>query len=136
MTQIVDAYPVGTLPCLRSYLAGRLPHFSRPAWALPVENPSPPGRVPRAGIDDGYGVTMGKRWTDKDVDDLKRLAQHYPAHEIAEMLDRSVGGVAFKAHQLKVSLRPRNSFDAGPAGFNWDELEPERNTSPPDATPG
>lgn len=65
---------------------------------------------------------MGKRWTDKDVDDLKRLAQHYPAHEIAVMLDRSVGGVAFKAHQLKVWLRPRNSIDPGPAGFVWQEL--------------
>jgi hypothetical protein len=65
---------------------------------------------------------MGKRWTDKDVDDLKRLAQHYPAHEIAEMLDRTVGGVVFKAHQLKVSLRPRSNFDPGPSGFDWQEL--------------
>ena len=62
---------------------------------------------------------MGKRWTDKDVDDLKRLAQHYPAHEIAEMLDRPVGGVAFKAYQLKLPLRPRSSLDPGPAGFDW-----------------
>ena len=66
---------------------------------------------------------MGKRWTDKDVDDLKRFSHHYPAHEIAEMLDRSVGGVAFKAHRLKVSLRPRSNLDPGPAGFDWQELK-------------
>ena len=66
---------------------------------------------------------MGKRWTDKDVDDLKRLAEQYPAHEIAEMLDRSVGGVAFKAYQLKLPLRPRSSLDPGPAGFDWQELK-------------
>lgn len=65
---------------------------------------------------------MGKRWTDKDVDDLKRLPQHYPAHEIAEMLDRSVGAVTFKAHQLKVWLRPRSHLDPGPAGFVRQEL--------------
>ena len=62
---------------------------------------------------------MGKRWTDKDVDDLKRLSRHCPALEIAQMLDRSVGGVAFKAYKLKVGLRPRSSLDPGPAGFDW-----------------
>jgi hypothetical protein len=65
---------------------------------------------------------MGKRWTDQDVDDLKRLAEHYPAHEIAEMLDRPMGGVAFKAYQLKVSLRPRSSLDPGPTGFDWQKI--------------
>jgi hypothetical protein len=70
-----------------------------------------------------YGATMGKRWTDKDIDDLKRLAEHYPAQKIAEMLDRPVGGVAFKAHQLKLPLRRRNSFDPGPAGFDWQEVK-------------
>lgn len=65
---------------------------------------------------------MGKRWTDKDVDDLQRLAQHYPAHEIAEMLDRSAGAVTFKAHQLRVRLRPRSELDPGPAGFVRQEL--------------
>ena len=70
----------------------------------------------------GYGATMGKRWTDKDVNDLKRLAEHYPAHKIAEILDRSTGAVAFKAHQLKVWLRRRSHLDPGPAGFDWQEL--------------
>ncbi len=64
---------------------------------------------------------MGKRWTEQDVDDLKRLAQQYPAYEIAEMLDRSVGGVTFKAHQLKVWLRPRNSFAPRPVGLKGQE---------------
>lgn len=65
---------------------------------------------------------MGRRWTDKDVDDLKRLAEHYTAQYFAEMLDRSVSGVAFKAHQLRVSLRSRSGLDPGPAGFIWEEL--------------
>ena len=64
---------------------------------------------------------MGKRWTDKDINDLKRLAEHHPAQMIAEMLDRPVGGVAFKAHQRKLSLRPRNSLNPGPAGFDWQD---------------
>jgi hypothetical protein len=48
---------------------------------------------------------MGKRWTDEDVDDLKRLAQRHPTPKIAEMIDRTVGSVVFKAHKLNVSLR-------------------------------
>jgi hypothetical protein len=48
---------------------------------------------------------MGKRWTDQDIDELKRMAEQYPAPKIAEIMDRSVGGVTFKAHQLKLSLR-------------------------------
>ena len=50
---------------------------------------------------------MGRRWTDRDVSELKRLAQDHPAPRIAELVDRTVGGVVFKAHTLKLSLRPR-----------------------------
>jgi hypothetical protein len=69
---------------------------------------------------------MGKRWTDQDIDNLKRMAKRYSAPKIAEMIDRTVGGVTFKANQLKLSLRPSREtegksglVDAGPAGFDW-----------------
>jgi hypothetical protein len=50
---------------------------------------------------------MGRRWTDQDIEQLKRMAQRYPAAKIAELTDRSMGAVAFKAHKLKLSLRSR-----------------------------
>jgi hypothetical protein len=58
------------------------------------------------------GGIMGRRWTDQDIDDLKRMAPIHPAPKIAEMIDRTVGGVVFKAHQLKVSLQSRRETDA------------------------
>jgi len=65
---------------------------------------------------------MGRRWTDEDVQKLRRLARRESAPKIAERLDRSVGGVVFKAHTLKLTLRARNQDDLfdndpGPAGF-------------------
>jgi hypothetical protein len=68
---------------------------------------------------------MGRRWTDEDVTALKILAQLHPAPRIAEIMDRSVGGVVFKAHKLKLPLkRTRDqgrmqASDPGPAGFDW-----------------
>ena len=70
---------------------------------------------------------MGRRWTDEDIRDLKQLAQRHPIPKIAEIMDRTVGGIVFKAHKLKVSLRSRRqgnariySGDPGVAGFkNW-----------------
>jgi hypothetical protein len=50
---------------------------------------------------------MGRRWTDQDIEQLKGMAQRYPAAKIAELTDRSMGAVAFKAHKLKLSLRSR-----------------------------
>jgi hypothetical protein len=35
---------------------------------------------------------MGRRWTDQDIEDLKRMAPLHPAPKIAEMIDRTVGG--------------------------------------------
>jgi len=55
---------------------------------------------------------MGKRWTCQDVAALKNMAQKYPATVIAEKMDRTVGGVVFKAHQLRVSLKSRQSSEA------------------------
>ena len=48
---------------------------------------------------------MGRRWTEQDVTELRHLAQRYSAPRIAELTDRTVGGVAFKAYQLKLPLR-------------------------------
>jgi hypothetical protein len=69
---------------------------------------------------------MGRRWTDEDVHNLKRLAQRHSLPKIAEMMERPVGGVVFKANQLKLSLRTRqqeadqmSAGDPGAAGFNW-----------------
>jgi hypothetical protein len=54
---------------------------------------------------------VGRRWTDQEIDDLKRMALLHPAPKIAELVDRTVGGVVFKAHQLKISLRSRRQID-------------------------
>ena len=69
---------------------------------------------------------MSKRWTDKEVEVLKWMAQRYPVPKIAERMDRTVGGVTFKAYKLKLSLRPARDGsaqlsigDPGPAGFDW-----------------
>jgi hypothetical protein len=64
---------------------------------------------------------MGRRWTDQDVEELRRLLQHYPVPRVAELTDRTVGGVTFKAHQLRLPLKSRRqeSADPGPAGFDW-----------------
>ena len=52
-------------------------------------------------------VTMGRRWTDADMSDLKRLARRHPIPEVAEIMDRTVGSIAFKAHELKILLLTR-----------------------------
>ncbi|KRQ93304.1 hypothetical protein CQ12_22475 [Bradyrhizobium jicamae] len=51
---------------------------------------------------------MAKRWSAEDIRDLRALAQEYSAQAIAEKMDRSVGGGAFKAHQLGLYLKPRS----------------------------
>lgn len=50
---------------------------------------------------------MARRWSSEDIRDLKTLAQKYSVQAIAEKMDRTVGGVAFKAHQLGVSVKSR-----------------------------
>jgi len=67
---------------------------------------------------------MARRWTAEDLAKLESMAKHIPAVRIAEKLDRPVGGIVFKAHQLGLSLRTRAvrenpSLDPGPAGFEW-----------------
>ena len=50
---------------------------------------------------------VGRRWTDQDVESLKEMASRLPAPLIAEIIDRTVGAVAFKAHQLKLGMPTR-----------------------------
>ena len=58
---------------------------------------------------------MGRRCTEQDIDDLKYLAQRYTAPRIAELTNRTAGGVAFKAYQLKLPLRSnRRANEPGP----------------------
>jgi hypothetical protein len=47
--------------------------------------------------------------------------QQYPVPKVAELTDRTVGGVTFKAHQLKLPLKSRRqeSADPRPPGFDW-----------------
>ena len=62
---------------------------------------------------------MAKRWSAEDIRDLKTLAQRYSVQAIAEKMDRSVGGVSFKAHQLGLPLKERSrATDPEPADFN------------------
>ena len=51
---------------------------------------------------------MAKRWSAEDIRELKTLAQTYSAQAIAEKMDRTVGGVTFKAHQLGLPLKARS----------------------------
>jgi hypothetical protein len=64
---------------------------------------------------------MAKRWSAEDIRDLKTLAQEeYSVQAIAEKMDRSVGGVAFKAHQLGLPIRARSQATAREfADLDW-----------------
>lgn len=58
---------------------------------------------------------MGRRWTEQDICELKRLSRRYSAPKIAELTDRTVGGIVFKAYRLKLSLRTSRRDAAGGA---------------------
>jgi hypothetical protein len=64
---------------------------------------------------------MAKRWSAEDIKDLKTLAQSYSVQGIAEKMDRTVGGVTFKAHQLGLPLAARSR--ATDPDFNWTESD-------------
>ena len=65
---------------------------------------------------------MAKRWSAEDIRDLRTLAQKHSMQAIAEKMDRTVGGVAFKAHQLGLRLKARSGVtDPEPMDFNWTE---------------
>lgn len=52
---------------------------------------------------------MANRWTPAEIAQLKNLAGRHSAAEIAEKLDRTVGGVTFKAHQINLTLVSRTA---------------------------
>jgi hypothetical protein len=67
---------------------------------------------------------MGRRWSAEDIRDLKTLAQKYSVQAIAEKMDRTVGGVAFKAHQLGLPLKARSrATDPESMDFDWTRSE-------------
>ena len=53
---------------------------------------------------------MARRWSSEDIRELKALALEYSVQAIAEKMDRSVGGIAFKAHQLGVAVKARSQI--------------------------
>jgi hypothetical protein len=53
-------------------------------------------------------MDMARRWSAEDIRNLRTLAQEYSVQAIAEKMDRTVGGVAFKAHQLGLPLKARS----------------------------
>src|SRR3954463_10781442 len=68
----------------------------------------------------GRAINMAKRWSAEDIRDLKTLAQKHSVQGIAEKMDRTVGGVAFKAHQLGLRLKARSGVtDPEPMDFSW-----------------
>ena len=71
---------------------------------------------------------MANRWSAADISDLKAFAQTYSVQAIAEKMDRTVGGVAFKARQLGLPLKARSrATDPDSRDFNW----PESDRGPP-----
>jgi hypothetical protein len=40
------------------------------------------------------------------------MAERYPAPKIAELTDRAVGAITFKAHKLNLSLRSRRQLES------------------------
>jgi hypothetical protein len=79
-------------------------------------------------------MQMAKRWSAEDIHELRNLAQKYSVQAIAEKMDRSVGGVAFKAHQLGVPLKSRaQAADPSYPDFDWTNAC--ENQSAPDEIP-
>jgi hypothetical protein len=66
---------------------------------------------------------MVRRWSAEDASDRRTAARQYRASAIVEKMDCSGDIAVFKAHQLKSSSDERTSFDPGPAGFNWIEID-------------
>ena len=71
------------------------------------------------------GVAMVRRRNAEHTNGLRIPAQACCAKPVAQKRDRSRGGAAFKAGQLKLSLNVRRSCgtDPGPAGFDWVEID-------------
>lgn len=67
--------------------------------------------------------TPVRRWTARDLENLRVLAASHTAHEIARLLQRTVQAVRTKAAQERVALR----LDALPgprrAPFPWERAD-------------
>ena len=59
-------------------------------------------------------------WTEGDVARLRYMAERYPAELIAERLGRRLLEISIKAHDLRISLKPKlgSGLDPGPAGMD------------------
>ena len=59
-------------------------------------------------------------WTEGDVARLRHMAGQYPAELIAERLGRRLLEISIKAHDLRISLKPKfeSGLDPGPAGMD------------------
>lgn len=78
---------------------------------------------------------MARRWSVEDIDELKNLARKHSVQAIAEKMDRTVGGVAFKAHQLGVPLKSRSQA-ADPSYPDFDRAHSDENQSAPEIQSG
>jgi hypothetical protein len=59
-------------------------------------------------------------WTENDLARLRHMAERYPAELIAERLGRRLREINMKAHELRISLKPKfgSGLDPGPAGMD------------------
>lgn len=69
---------------------------------------------------------MVRRWSADDAGDRRLPGQKFGAYADIEKKDCSGRVAVFKAHQLNSSSDERCSFDPGPAGFNWIEIDLKR----------
>ena len=66
---------------------------------------------------------MAKRWSAGISETSDSCSNRCSVQAIAEKMDRSVGGVAFKAYQLGLPLKARSqATDPEPADFNRERL--------------
>jgi hypothetical protein len=52
-----------------------------------------------------------RRWTDEDIEKLRRLARTMPTAQIAAELERGISATIMKAHELGISLRLKPEAD-------------------------
>jgi hypothetical protein len=95
-----------------------LPELERGAVPVPPET-LPPNRVSWRKLGE-VPMVRYRPWTDGDVARLRHLAERYPAELIAERLGRRLMEINMKAHELRISLKPKfgSGLDPGPAGMD------------------
>jgi hypothetical protein len=60
-------------------------------------------------------ANLTRRWTANEIEKLRRLAGKRSPAEIAAELSRTRGSLAVKAHELKISLRIKDTDAARPS---------------------